>query len=406
MPRTLNRLSPLKLQKLKRKGLHADGGGLYLRVSDSGTKAWIFRFGERDGEKLRLRDMGLGPVHTISLPKARELARECRELRLQGIDPIEHRRASLAAQKASDAKAMTFKQCADAYIASHEAGWRNAQHRRQWVTTLEQHANPTLGTLPVAVVDTALVMRVLEPIWKSIPETASRTRGRIESVLDWAKARGFRTGENPARWRGHLDHLLPARRKVRQVKHLAALPYGEVGAFMSALRRDKTRGAPALEFAILTAARAGEVLGAIWSEIDFAAKTWAIPASRMKGGKEHKVPLCKRALEVLAELPQEGGSVFGITNHKPMQRVLARLRPGVTVHGFRSSFRDWAADRTSYPNHVVEMALAHAIPNAVEAAYRRGDLFEQRRKLMDAWAEFCGKPQSGGGVVAIRGRRA
>ena len=218
MPRTLNRLSPLKLQKLKRKGLHADGGGLYLRVSVSGTKAWIFRYGE-DG---KLRDMGLGPVHTISLPKARELARECRELRLQGIDPIERRRASLAAQKASDAKAMTFRQCADAYIASHEAGWRNAEHRRQWSTSLESHVHPTLGPLPVATVDTALVMKVLEPIWKSNPETASRTRGRIESVLDWAKARGFRTGENPARWRGHLDHLLPARRKVRQVKHLAA----------------------------------------------------------------------------------------------------------------------------------------------------------------------------------------
>jgi integrase len=409
MPRTLNRLSPLKVQKLRRKGLHADGGGLYLRVSESGTKAWMFRFGENG----RLRDMGLGPLHTISLPRARELARECRELRLQGIDPIAHRRAALAARRASDAKAMTFKQCADAYIASHEAGWRNRLHRQQWGNTLEQHVHPTLGALAVAAIDTGLVLKAIEPIWKTIPETASRVRGRIESILDWAKARGYRTGENPARWRGHLDHLLPPRAKVARVKHHAALPYAEIGTFMAKLRQDSSAGARTLEFTILAAARTGEVLGATWDEIDMGSMVWTIPGERMKGGREHRVPLSDAALVLLRQMRgvRINDFVFpglrGKLSHKTMQLVLRRMgRERLTVHGFRSSFRDWAAERTSFPREVAEMALAHAVGSDVERAYQRGDLFDKRRKLMAAWAEFCAKPSGAGAVTSIRAVRS
>jgi integrase len=405
MARTLNRLSPLRVQKLKRPGLHADGGSLYLRITDSGTKNWVFRFG--DGGKLR--DMGLGPLHTISLPRARELARECRELRLQGIDPIAHRRASLAARRAFDAKAMTFRQCAEAYIASHEAGWRNAQHRQQWPSTLAQYAYPIFGALPVAAIDTGLVMKVLEPIWSTKTVTASRLRGRIESVLDWAKARGYREGENPARWRGHIDHLLPAKAKVRQTRHLAALPYTELAGFMAELRQERSMGALALEFAILTAARAGEVLRCTWQEIDLDAKTWTIPASRMKGGREHRVSLSDAAMAVLNRMPRAGHYVFsgtrGHLTHKPLQAVLRKLRPGGYVpHGFRSTFRDWAAERTNFAREVCEMALAHTVGSEVERAYQRSDMLEKRRKLMEAWAQYCSKPAAGGKVVAIRTR--
>ena len=394
MPRTLNRLSPLKVNRLRRKGMHADGGGLYLRVSESGSKAWIFRYGKHG----RYHDLGLGPIHTIGLPKARELARECRELLWAGGDPIAHRRASLAAQRVSDAKAMTFRQCAGEYIASHESGWRNALHRQQWENTLAQHVHPTLGDLPVASIDTALVMKVIEPLWKARTETASRVRGRIERVLDFAKVRGFREGENPARWRGHLDHLLPSKSKVKRIEHYAALPYGEIGAFMAVLGDDTA--SRALRFLILTAARTGEVMGATWGEIDLAAKLWTIPGHRMKGGREHRVPLSPAALAALGSPSGDGDRLFPI-GPRAMARALAGLRGNVTVHGFRSTFRDWAAEITSYPNHVVEQALAHALANAVVAAYRRGDLFEKRRRLMAAWGQFCGKGAAGGKVVSI-----
>jgi integrase len=395
MPRTLHRLSPLKVNRLKRKGLHADGGGLYLRVSESGSKAWIFRYGKNG----KYHDLGLGATHTISLPRARELARGCRERVWSGIDPITHRRASLAEQKASDAKAITFKECADAYIASHEAGWRNALHRQQWTNTLAQHVHPVLGDLSVSAIDTALVMKALEPLWKTRTETASRVRGRIERVLDFAKVRGFRDGENPARWRGHLDHLLPSKSKVKRIEHHAALPYGEIAALVAALGDDTA--ARALRFLILTASRTGEVIGATWGEIDLAAKLWTIPGHRMKGGREHRVPLSPAAMALLGSSSRNGERLFPI-GPRAMARSLAKLRGDITVHGFRSSFRDWAAEQTSFPNHVVERALAHAIPNAVEAAYRRGDLFEKRRKLMEAWAQFWGKPATDSKVAVRR----
>jgi integrase len=404
--RTLNRLSTFKVSNLKRKGLHADGGGLYLRISDSGTKAWIFRFGENG----KLHDMGLGALHTISLAEAREMATECRKLRLQGIDPIIHRRASRAGRRASDAKAMTFRQCADAYMASHEDTWRNAIHRNQWRRSLVTHAYPLLGELPVAAIDTGLVMKVIEPLWKGKTETASRVRGRIESILDWAKVRGFREGENPARWRGHLDHLLPARSRVRRVQHFAALPYAQIADFMAALRQQSHIGARALEFTILTAARTEQTLGAMWSEIDLGARVWTIPPERMKSGKEHKVPLNIPALALLNSMAaiRHSEFVFPGTRSGPiyaraMAMALGRqARENITVHGFRSTFRDWAAERTTFPREVAEMALAHSVGNAVELAYRRGDMFEKRRKLMDAWADYCGKPATAGDVVALR----
>jgi len=404
--RTLNRLSTLKVSNLKRKGMHADGGGLYLRISDSGTKAWIFRFGENG----KLHDMGLGALHTISLAEAREMATECRKLRLQGIDPIIHRRASRAGRRASDAKAMTFRQCADAYMASHEDAWRNAIHRNQWRRSLVTHAYPLLGELPVAAIDTGLVMKVIEPLWKGKTETASRVRGRIESILDWAKVRGFREGENPARWRGHLDHLLPARSRVRRVQHFAALPYAQIADFMAALRQQSHIGARALEFTILTAARTEQTLGAMWSEIDLGARVWTIPPERMKSGKEHKVPLNIPALALLNSMAaiRHSEFVFPGTRSGPiyaraMAMALGRqARENITVHGFRSTFRDWAAERTTFPREVAEMALAHSVGNAVELAYRRGDMFEKRRKLMDAWADYCGKPATAGDVVALR----
>ena len=295
---------------------------------------------------------------------------------------------------------MTFDGCAKAYIAAHEAAWRNPKHRQQWTNTLATYVSPVIGQLPVAAVDTGLVLKVVEPIWSKKPETASRVRGRIEVVLDWAKVRGYRDGENPARWRGHLDHLLPAKSKVRKVEHHAALPYAQVGAFMVGLREQPGIGARALEFLILTATRTGETLGAIWNEVDIAARLWTIPAARMKAGKDHRVPLSDAALTVLKQMHaiRHSDYVFpGGRDRRPLSEMallmlLRRMERGnVTAHGFRSTFRDWAAERTSSPREVAEAALAHAIPDAVEAAYRRGDLFDKRRKLMAAWAEYCAK---------------
>jgi integrase len=397
MARTLNRLSAIKVSRAKAKGLYADGGGLYLRVAGGGSKGWVFRFVVNG----RLRDMGLGPIHTLSLAEARAAATGCRKLRLQGIDPIERRRSERAAERVAGVSAMTFRQCADAFIASHEAGWDNPKHRQQWVNTLAQHVHPVIGGLPVHAIDTPLVLKVIEPLWTTIPETASRIRGRIESVLDWARVRSYRAGENPARWRGHLDHLLPARSKVRRVEHHAALPYDAVGGFVAKLREESSIAARALEFVILTAARLGEVRGAIWDEIDLRNRLWTVPPSRMKAKKEHRVPLNDAAIAVLKRMHNVRHSdlVFpGTRAGKQIAPTTALLLvkrladADVNVHGFRSSFRDWAGERTSFPREVAEVALAHAVGDKVEAAYRRSDLFDKRRKLMDAWAAFCAKP--------------
>jgi integrase len=404
--RLIGKLTSLSVRQARRRGLYGDGGGLFLQVSESGAKSWVFRFKEAD----RLRVMGLGPAHTITLAEARDRARECRKLRLDGIDPIEARRAERAQAKLDAAKAVTFAECADAYITAHKAGWRNPKHAAQWPATLATYVNPTFGVLPVQAIDTALVTRVMEPIWTKKPETASRVRGRIESILDWATARGYRQGENPARWRGHLENLLPRRSKVRRVEHHAALPYSELSAFMLALRQQEGVAARALELTILTAARTGEVIGARWEEINIAERLWSVPAERMKAGREHRVPLCGKALEIVEEMRAIGGNFIfpGGKRGKPlsnmaMTMLLRRMGHGdQTVHGFRSTFRDWAAERTNFPAEVAEMALAHAVTDKVEAAYRRGDLFEKRRALAEAWAKFCATALVAGEIVPIR----
>jgi integrase len=403
----IGKLTTLSVRQAKRRGLYGDGGGLFLQVSERGSKSWIFRF-KKAG---RLRVMGLGPAHTVKLAEARDRARECRKLRLDGIDPIEARRGQQLAARLEAAKTMTFAECAAAYIAAHRPGWRNAKHAKQWSATLATYVNPMLGNLSVQAVDVSLVLRVLEPIWTAKPETASRVRGRIESVLDWAAARGYRAGDNPARWRGHLENLLPARSKVRRVEHHAALAYPEIGTFMAELRQQRGIAARALEFTILTVARTGEVIGARWNEINMVERLWTVPGERMKAGKEHRVPLSDRALAIVDEMSsiRSGDYVFpgakagrALSNMALLMLLRRMSRGDLTAHGFRSSFRDWVAEATAFPAEIAEMALAHVVGDRVEAAYRRGDLFQKRRQLAEAWAKFCATPSSAGRVVPIR----
>ena len=376
--------------------MYGDGGGLYLRVTDYGAKNWVFRF-MLNG---RARSMGMGPLHTVNLAEARKRAGEHRLRRHDGIDPIEHRRAERLQARLDAAKAITFKECAQNYIKAHRAGWRNGKHAGQWEATLATYAEPVIGKLSVQAIDTALVLKVLEPIWTTKPETAGRVRGRIESILDWAKVRGYRTGENPARWKGHLDHLLPARGKVRKVEHHAALPYAELPGFLAALREQEGVAARALEFTVLTAARTGETILARWSELDLLDKTWTVPAGRMKAGREHRVPLSGRALAILEEMQAhrhgDDGFVFpGGKLGKPLSNMaflmlLRRMKRGdLTAHGFRATFKTWASERTGFQNEIVEAALAHVVGSKVEQAYQRGDMFEKRRRLVQQWATFC-----------------
>jgi integrase len=389
-----------------REGKHHDGLGLYLLVHKGGSRSWAFRYGA--GGKTWL---GLGPTHTISLAQARERARGCRQSLLDGVDPAAAKRERNTAARLAAAKSVSFSQAAAMYFDSHRAGWKSPKHAAEWKSTLAMYAYPVIGELPVASIDVGLVLKMLEPIWATKSVTASRVRARVEAVLDFAKARGLREGENPARWRGHLDHLLPAASRVSKIKHFAALPYSEIGEFMDALRSREGVAPRALEFLVLTAARSGEVLGAAWNEIDLAAKTWTIPADRMKSDREHKVPLSGAAIALLKALPRVAGNDHAFAGARKgqglgkisMYGILHAMgRADVTAHGFRSTFRDWAAETTGYPNHVVEMALAHTVGSAVEAAYRRGDLFEKRRKLMDDWARFCSLPAAKGDVVALR----
>ena len=396
------KLSAVEVTRAKGPAVLHDGGGLYLRVSATGAKSWVFRF-QLDG---RRRDMGLGPYPDISLAEARGKATDHRKQRHEGIDPLNAKKAQRQAQRVSETKGRTFRQCAVEFIEKNRAAWRNAKHQQQWKNTLATYVYPTFGDLPVSAIDAGLVVQVLDPIWTEKPETASRVRGRIEAVLDAATVRGFRQGPNPAQWKGNLAHVLPAPSKVRKVAHHAALPFDEMAEFLAALRCRTGMAARALEFTALTAARTGEVLGARWGEIDRVAKIWTIPATRMKAGREHRVPLSEVALAVLDDVrplallrdakPDPGAPVFpGPRRALPMSNMtmlmlLRRMkRDDLTAHGFRSSFSDWAAERTAFPREVVEMALAHAVENKVEAAYRRGDLFEKRRQLMETWARFC-----------------
>ena len=392
-PRRWNRLSARSVAAATKPGMYADGAGLYLRVARSGARSWSLRF-MLEG---RAREMGLGGLSKLSLADARRKAAEHRLLLVDKTDPIDKRKAERAAKRIETARSMTFDDCARAYVDAHRPAWRHAKHSQQWTNSLARHVSPVLGALPVQTIDTALVMKVVEPLWATKPETASRVRGRIEVVLDWARVRGYRAGENPARWRGHLDHLLPARSKVRKVKHYRALPYTDMGAFMAHLRSRPGVGAFALGFLILTAARSSEVADALWVEIDRTARMWVVPAERMKGGREHRVPLSTAAIAILDRMsPTRDEFIFSNEPGRGLGKgALAKQLKGwsCTVHGFRSSFRDWAAERTSFPREVVEAALAHAIEDRTEAAYRRTDLLEKRRRLMEAWATFCTTPE-------------
>jgi integrase len=406
MGRQVEKLSTLAVSRAKTRGYLGDGGGLYLQVSASGAKSWVFRFKDHG----HLREMGLGSVHAIGLAEARKRATACRQMRLDGTDPIAVKKAGKLKAKLEAARAMTFRQCAEAYIEAHKAGWQNAKHAAQWSSTLKTYAYPVFGALPVQAIDVALIAKVLEPIWKTKTETASRLRGRIERVLDWATVRGYRQGDNPARWRGHLDQLLPARSRVQKVQHHAALPYAEIGQFMADLRKQESTSAVALEFLILTATRTAEVIGASWSEIDLDAAVWTIPAERMKAKKEHRVPLSKPALAILKRLHKHRAGEFVFMGARP-ERPLSNMallmlleclgRSDLTVHGFRSTFRDWAAERTHFPREVAEHALAHSLPDKVEAAYQRSDLFEKRRQMMEAWSRYCATIETRGSVLAF-----
>ncbi len=387
-------LSPLAVSRLTEPGFHRVGGvtGLYLQINERGARSWVLRM--MVGTKRR--ELGLGGFPTVGLADARTKARAVREQVENGLDPIAEKRKKRE-MLIAEQRRPTFKKCAEQFMAMKSAEWRNDKHRQQWVNTLNQYAYPTIGDLPVHEISQRHVLTILEPIWTVKTETANRVRGRIENVLDWATAHGERTGVNPARWRGQLDKLLPSPKKIAKVVHHPALPYEQLAEFQRRLNQYPSISAKALGFAILTAARSGEVRGATWEEIDFAKRIWTVPADRMKGGKEHRVPLSRRAIALLKTLPpQKTGIVFATQKGNALSdmaltMLLRGVWPGITAHGFRSTFRDWAAEQTSFPREVCEQALAHALPNQVEAAYRRSDLFDKRRELMDQWAAFCRK---------------
>lgn len=389
----IERLTALKVTKLSKPGRYADGKGLYLQITKALVKSWIFRY-ERDGKE---RYMGLGAIHSVGLADAREEARKARALLSRGKDPLEARNAELMASKAERASNLDFNSCAAEYIKSHQEAWKNDKHRKQWEATLRTYASPHFGRLHVRRIDTPLILKALQPIWKTKTETASRVRERIERVLSWAALRGYREGENPARWHGHLEELLPKPAKLKKVQHHPALPYRQVGQFIADLRAQPGIGARALELTVLTACRTSEVLGAKWTEIDFKARVWVIPGERMKNGKEHRVPLVDAVLDILKRLQGfdpvmvfPGAKEDKTLSTMTMLAVLRRMiRGDLTVHGFRSTFRDWAAEMTEYPKELAELSLAHTIGNAVENAYRRSDLFERRRGLMEDWAAWC-----------------
>ncbi|ANW04973.1 tyrosine-type recombinase/integrase [Bradyrhizobium icense] len=393
-----NRLTARKVETAK-PGKYSDGGNLYLIVSGTGARKWVLRFTWRG----RAKEMGLGSAASVPLADAREKAASARRKIAQGLNPIEERKR--------DGGIPTFGETADDVREALSAGFRNEKHKAQWKSTLETYAAP-LRTKPVDTITTDDVLAVLKPIWTTKAETASRVRGRIEKVLDAAKAKGFRDGENPARWRGHLDHLLPKPSKLARGHH-PALPYEEVATFIADLRQREATAALALELCILTAARSGEVLGMQWSEIDFDKKIWTVPAERMKAGREHRIPLSTRAIAILRQLEKlkAGNFVFaGQARNRPlsnmaMEMVLRRMKiEDATVHGFRSSFRDWAGNVSNFPREITETALAHVIGDKAEQAYRRSDALEKRRKLMEAWASYC-EPKKAGNIIQI-GRRA
>lgn len=403
MPKVIrNKLSPVKVKALTSPGVFTDGGGLYLQVTPSGTQSWIYRFMING----RARTMGLGPVVDVSLKEARELASAARAKVRAGIDPIEEKHGARRAAQVESGSSITFRKAAEQFIAAKEAEWKNLKHKNQWANTLETYAHPVLGELPVGDITTEHVLRVIQPIWTTKNETAARVRGRIEAILDSMSARGFRDGDNPARWKGHLDKLLPKRSKVRTVEHHRALPYSQAKEFMSVLGAREGVSARCLEVTMLTAARTQEVIAAQWSEVDFGTNTWTIPAERMKAKREQRVPLSPAAVAALTQMKGmhatfvfPGDSDTGHLSDGAMAELLKEIGEfDTTVHGLRSTFRDWASEISHYPNEVCEAALAHVIKDQTEAAYRRGDLFDKRRRLMEDWAAFLEKPRSSAAV--------
>jgi integrase len=400
MARQQHRLTALQVTKLNKPGLYGDGGGLTLQITPAGAKSWLHRY-MIAGKSYA---MGLGPTHTVSLAEARQKAMEGRQLLLDGVNPLLARNQQQAALKLAESNMMTFDQCAKAYIQAQKASWKNAKHAKQWSSTLKTYASPVFGTAPVADVDTGLVVKCLTPIWENKTETATRVRGRIESVLGWATTSGYRSGENPARWKGHLENLLATISKTKRTRHHPALPWPQAGAFVQALRGRAGVAALALEFLILTACRSGEVRGAQWDEFDLDERLWTIPAVRMKGGREHQIPLSDAAVKILASLPKDSDIVFPGTRGQALSdmsltAVIRRMGDlhdwvdgdgsRVTVHGFRTTFRMWAAEMTNYPREVAEHSLAHQLPDAVERAYQRGSQFTKRTLLMTDWAVYC-----------------
>jgi integrase len=394
MARQVDKLSAILVKSLSSPGYFADGNGLYLQVSTSGSKSWIFRFSNAG----KRREMGLGPLHTISLAMAREKALDCRRTLAAGKDPIVARDSTKTSEALALARVKTFDHCAAAYIKAHRGSWKSVKHAAQWEATLATYVSPVFGSVPVGDVDMEHVMRVLRPIWDAKTETAVRLRGRIESILDWATVSRYRQGENPARWRGHLQNLLANPTKIAPVQNRPALPWLELPDFMAQLVEREGVAAQAVRFTILTACRSGEVRGAVWSEIDLAAKLWTVPAARMKAGKEHRVPLSTTAIKLLHGLARSSEVIFpGHRRDTPLSdmsltAVLRRMDRGdITVHGFRSTFRDWCAEApgNAFSREVCEHALAHSLPDRVEAAYRRGDLLDKRILLMQSWADYC-----------------
>jgi len=411
MPKIAKELSAIEVKAINVSGLHAVGGvaGLLLQVSSTGSKSWILRV--MIGSKRR--DIGLGGYPDVPLAMAREKAREARKKIESGIDPIEERKDSRNKLIQTQASKLLFDEAADQFVAQKQVEFKNKKHASQWTNTLKTYASPIIGKLPVSEIEINHLIRILEPIWLEKTETAKRLRGRIESVLSWATVSGFRTGENPARWKGHLEHVLQTPSKVTKVKHHKALPWQDIGIFISNLKQREGISAKALEFLILTASRSGEVRGATWQEIELENKMWIIPAERMKADKEHRIPLSKEAIKLLKALPKFEGndhlfpaSRGGSLSDMALSQVVKRMEVDAVPHGFRSTFRDWCSEHTNYPTAVAEMALAHTIGNKVEAAYRRGDLLAKRIKLMNEWAKYCNTPQIKGDIVSIRERKA
>ncbi len=387
-------LTPGKVSKVTKPGRYADGGGLYLWVKDDGRKTWTFRW--RDKITGKLREAGLGSLtnQRVTLKMARDRADDYRDMVWRGLDPIEEKRKRIEEARAALANRLTFSDCMTRYIDAHKASWRNEKHTAQWSSTLNLYADP-LMKLPVADIDDRLVLQCLEPIWTTKTETATRVRQRIEAVLDWATARKYRKGDNPARWKGHLNKLLAPPTKLKNVVHRAALDYQQMGTFMAKLRKGDSMAAMALELQILTATRPGEVVGAQWAEFNLDGKIWTIPAARTKANKEHTIPLSPQAVKLLKKLPRVTEFIFpGVKLDKGMttaaaMNLLKRIEPGITAHGFRSTFRDWAADQTAYAREVIEHAMAHQLKDKAEAAYFRSDMIEKRTRLMNDWAKFC-----------------